>query len=298
MASIAQTMPGQAPGGFAWPAWTLKLGRNGLLIVPAVAFMAAFYFAPLANLFAGSVLDQAGSLTLGHYASALSSRRVLTALERTMRLSVATTAITFLIAYPIALFLIGCGRRLRTAILVVTFASLAASLIVRNYGWLIVLADAGPVNQLMLALGIFEAPVRMAYSEGAVLVGLVHYALPFMILPIYGSLVRLSPSTWEAAQSLGASPVTALRTVVLPLSMSGIYGGVSLTFAIATSAFVTPLMLGAPSTAFVSQVAADEMLVQLNFARGAAIVVVLTVCTFAALAAYTFSVRRIGVARV
>jgi ABC-type spermidine/putrescine transport system permease subunit I len=268
----------------------------GLLVVPALAFMALFYLYPLSSLIEASLRAHEGDpgLSLDHYLAATESRRVMAALARTIWLSLVTTLLALVISYPIALYLIGAGQRLRTGILIFTFVSLAASLIVRNYGWLVVLADAGPVNRLLLALGLADAPVRLVYSEGAILVALVHYALPFMVLPIYGALVRLQPSTWEAAQALGASPWTTLRTVILPLSMPGVYGGVTLTFAIATSAYVTPLMLGAPSTAFISQVAADELLVQLNFGGGGAIIIILTLCTFAIVAAYTMAVRRIG----
>ncbi|WP_108659225.1 ABC transporter permease [Acuticoccus kandeliae] len=274
----------------AWP------GRVGLLLLPAVAFMVVFYIHPVLMMLETSVQPPEGAagITAQHYAEVFDSRRMMASLERTIRLSALSTLITFLIAYPIALFLIGARPWLRTSILVFTFASLAASIIVRNYGWLVVLADGGPVNSVLVALGIVEWPVRLVYSEGAVLVALVHYAMPFMILPIYGALVRLQPSVWEAAQSLGASPWTVLRSVVLPLSMPGVFGGVTLSFAIAASAYVTPLMLGSPATAFASQVAADELLVQLNFPRGSAVIVLLTLCTFAVIGLYALAVRRIG----
>lgn len=279
------------------PKLWLELAKyRSLLVAPAIVFMLAFYVVPVAKLIAASfrASDADAGLSLSAYVSVLGSQRFLSSLERTLGISVIATGLTFLIALPIALFLIGAGRRTRTFVLIVTFVSLSASLIVRNYGWLVVLADSGPINRLLLTLGIVSSPVRMAYSEGATMVALVHYALPFMILPIYGSLVRVKPSLWEAAQALGGSPARTLWSVVLPLTMPGIYGGVCLTFAIATSLFVTPMMLGSPATAFVSQLAADEFLVQLNFARGAAIVVVLTFSTFAVLAAYTLAVRRIG----
>jgi putative spermidine/putrescine transport system permease protein len=265
-----------------------------LLILPAVVFMAAFYVLPMARLAMSGFQPDGEGWSLSIFASLLTSRRAMAALERTLRIAAITTGITFVMAVPIALFLIGAGRRMRTFILVITFVSLAASLIIRNYGWLVVLADAGPVNRLLMAVGILQTPARLVYNEGAILVALVHYALPFMILPLYGSLTRLKPSTWESAQSLGGSPLTALRTVVLPQMMPGIYGGVSLVFAIASSVYVTPLMLGSPSTVFVSQIAADEFQVELNYARGAAIVVILTITTFAALAVYGLAVRRIG----
>lgn len=269
-----------------------RLSPAALLILPAAAFMLAAYVVPLAALVGQSFHGDGASLDLSQYVAIAGSRRIMAALGRTLRLAVVATALTFLLSYPIALYLVGAGRRVRTCILMLTFVSLAASLIVRNYGWLVVLADAGPVNRILLATGLTTTSVRLVYSEGATLVALVHYAMPFMILPIYGALIRLPQSGWEAAQALGASPWTALRTIILPQSMPGIYGGATLTFAIVISAFVTPLMLGSPSTAFISQVAADEFLVQLNFPRGAAILVMLAVVTFAALAVYGLVLRR------
>jgi putative spermidine/putrescine transport system permease protein len=228
---------------------------------------------------------------LQHYERVVSSGRSWRALERTVRMSLIATLFTFLLAYPIALFLLRAGPRLRTAILLSLFVSLASSLIVRNYGWLVTLADAGPVNQLLLALGLANAPFRMVYNEEATIVALVHYALPFMVLPIYGALLRIPPSFVEASQSLGAGPWRALWGIVLPLSMPGVFGGTTLTFAICMSAFVTPLMLGSPATSMISQVAAEQFLVQLNFPFGSAVIVVLTLVTFAILLAYTLFVR-------
>lgn len=268
-----------------------------MLVAPAVLFLCVFYLLPLGFLVEESLrpwsgdLDPAAGLGLQQYERVWSSGRSWRALERTVRMSLVATLLTFLIAYPIALFLLRAGPKLRTAILLALFVSLASSLIVRNYGWLVTLADAGPVNQLLLGLGLADAPLRMVYSEEATIVALVHYALPFMVLPIYGALLRIPPSFVEASQSLGAGPWRALFGIVLPLSMPGVFGGTTLTFAICMSAFVTPLMLGSPATAMISQVAAEQFLVQLNFPFGSAMIVALTLVTFAILFAYTLLVR-------
>lgn len=268
-----------------------------LLVAPAVLFLVAFYLLPLGLLLEESLhpwsgdADPAAAIGLQQYARVWSSGRSWRALERTVRISLVSTVVTFLLAYPIALLLLRAGPRLRTAILLSLFVSLASSLIVRNYGWLVTLADAGPVNQLLLGLGLADLPLRMVYNEEATIVALVHYALPFMVLPIYGALLRIPPSLVEASQSLGAGPWRALWGVVLPLSMPGVFGGTTLTFAICMSAFVTPLMLGSPATSMISQVAAEQFLVQLNFPFGSAMIVVLTVVTFAILFAYTLLVR-------
>ncbi|MFN6953468.1 MAG: ABC transporter permease [Acetobacteraceae bacterium] len=268
-----------------------------MLVAPAVLFLCVFYLLPLGFLVEESLrpwsgdLDPAAGLGLQQYERVWSSGRSWRSLERTVRMSLVATLLTFLIAYPIALFLLRAGPKLRTAILLALFVSLASSLIVRNYGWLVTLADAGPVNQLLLGLGLADAPLRMVYSEEATIVALVHYALPFMVLPIYGALLRILPSFVEASQSLGAGPWRALFGIVLPLSMPGVFGGTTLTFAICMSAFVTPLMLGSPATAMISQVAAEQFLVQLNFPFGSAMIVALTLVTFAILFAYTLLVR-------
>ena len=263
-----------------------------LLSAPALVFLAVFYLVPLGYMVDESLRSATSAApSLEQFERVWASGRSWRALERTLRISLVSTVLTLVIAYPIALFLMQLSARWRTAVLIAIFVSLASSLIVRNYGWLVTLADAGPVNHLLLALGLTKQPLRLVYSEGAIIVALVHYALPFMILPVYGALARIPPSFVEAAQSLGAGPWRALWGTVLPLSMPGIFGGTTLTFAICMSSFVTPLMLGSPATSMISQVAAEQFLVQLNFPFGSAMIVALSLITFAIMLAYTLLVR-------
>ena len=114
-----------------------------------------------------------------------------------------------------------------------------------------------------------------------------------MVLPIFASLLRIPASLQESAQSLGATPWQVLRQIVWPLSIPGVFGGTVLVFSLSMSAFVTPLMLGSPSTSMISQVAAEQFLVQLNFPLGSAVVVLLTALTFGIVAAYAFVVRKL-----
>lgn len=274
------------------------------LAAPALVFLLAFYLVPLAYMVEESLHPWRGDggdervFSVEQYAKVAKGGRTVRAFERTARIAAIATVATFAVSYPIALMLLGAGQRLRTALLLLVFISLASSLLVRNYGWLVTLSDTGPLNRLLAATGAASAPVRMVYSEGAIVVALVHYAMPFMILPIFASLLRIPPSYAEAAQSLGAGPFRALTGIILPLSMPGIFGGTLLTFAICMSAFVTPLMLGSPSTSMISQVAAEQFLVQLNFPFGSAVIVSLTIATFVIVALYTLAVRRVFRAQV
>ncbi len=274
------------------------------MLGPLLAFMLFFYAIPFGNMvgesfeyWSGDEVAETGFTTL-QYEKTIEKSRSFRSLKRTFRISFVATVITLLLSYPVTLLLLRAGARLRTGILLVTFISLASSLIVRNYGWLVVLADAGPVNNIMIWLGFIEYPLRMAYSEGATTVALVHYCMPFMILPIYGSLLRIPDSYSEASLSLGAGAWTTLRRIVLPLSMPGIFGGTMLCFAICMSAYVTPLMLGSPSTAMISQVAAEQFEVQLNFPWGSAIIVTLTAATFLIVLVYAALVGRVMRANV
>ena len=215
-----------------------------LLLGPLLAFLLAFYVIPFGIMFGESVSAwsedppevQEAVPTSYQYGKTLERSRTSRALTRTFRISLISVAITFLLSYPIALMMLRLGPRLRSAILIVTFISLAASLIVRNYGWLVVLADQGPVNNLLVGLGIFERPQRLVYNEWAIIVALVHYCMPFMILPIYGALLRIPESQWESPRTLGAGNWTTLSTVVLPLSVPGVFGGTTLCFAICARA--------------------------------------------------------------
>jgi len=272
-----------------------------VMLGPLVVFLVAFYVVPFGVMLEESLQWWRGdtppagaeALTLYQYEKTFESTHSSRAIVRTLRISGFSVLFTFLLSYPVALLLLRVGRQLRSAILLITFISLAASLIVRNYGWLVVLADQGPVNNILIWIGLFDYPQRMVYNEWAIVVALVHYCLPFMILPIYGSLLRIPASYWEAPRTLGAGTWRALRTIILPLSMPGVFGGTMLSFAVCMSAFVTPLMLGSPSTAMVSQVAAEQLLVQLNFAWGSAIIFVLTAITFLVVLLYALLVRRV-----
>lgn len=282
------------------PRWVIALA----LAAPALVFLLAFYLVPLGYMVEESLHPWRGDggdekvISVEQYAKVAKGGRTVRAFERTVRIAATATVATFVVSYPIALLLLAAGPRLRTALLLLVFISLASSLLVRNYGWLVTLSDTGPLNRLLAATGISSAPVRMVYSEGAIVVALVHYAMPFMILPVFAALLRIPPSYAEAAQSLGAGPFRALAGIILPLSMPGIFGGTLLTFAICMSAFVTPLMLGSPSTSMISQVAAEQFLVQLNFPFGSAVIVALTVATFVIVALYTLAVRRVFRAQV
>ncbi len=269
------------------------------LLAPLFIFLLVFYVIPFVNMiqesFRFSNIDTQGGdgLTLYQYIKTWSSARIGRVMERTFSMSFMTVLVTLIISYPIALLLLRLKPWLRTTILLVIFISLASSLIVRNYGWVVVLADKGALNAMLQAIGLTDGPIRLMFSKVAIVIGLIHFSIPFMVLPIYGSLLRQPPTLKEASLSLGGSQWQTFAKITFPLSLPGVFGGTVLTFALSMSAYVTPLMLGSPSSSMISQVAAEQLLIQLNFPYGAAIIVTLTVLTFLIVALYAMLLRKV-----
>ncbi len=138
-------------------------------------------------------------------------------------------------AGPAGLALGAAGRTL--------FLPLAASVIVKAFAWTILLRSDGIVNETLIALGIIEDPIRMIFTETALIVGAVNIFLPFMILPIYAIVAQLDSRYAEAAATLGASPLVTFFRVILPLTLPGIIAGVALVFSLSVSAYVVPTLL-------------------------------------------------------
>ncbi|MBO8140851.1 MAG: ABC transporter permease [Firmicutes bacterium] len=239
--------PGRAASSSGGPAWRrrqqLVYSAAGLV---ALAFFFAFFAWPVGAVLVNS-LRPAGSdgLTLSGYVRFLSDSFYLQATWRTISIAAVSTALTLILGYGVALFA-ATRPRGRAVWLTLAVAPMLVSLVIRLYGWMILLSEQGPVNRILVALGVSPAPLPLLFSRLAVVVGIVHYCLPFMVLTIYSALRRIDPAVREAAATLGADGWYAFRTIVLPLSMPGVIAGTSITFALSASTFVVPLMIGGP----------------------------------------------------
>ncbi len=222
--------------------------RTGLLLGPGALWLVCFFVVPLAILLAYSVMRRGAyggvepGFTLEHYARVLDPL-YLGILRRTVVLSLATTAICFLLGYPTALVIARSGRW-RNLLLFLVVLPFWTSALVRTYAMIFLLRDTGFLNAALRALGVLREPLHLLYTEGAVLAGLVYGALPFMVLPIYASLEKLDPVLLEAAEGLGARPWARFRRVTLPLTLPGVAAGSLLVFIPTLGAFVVPDLLG------------------------------------------------------
>ena len=212
---------------------------------------------------------------LANYRDLLTDALFQEALLRTFRIAILTTAICLAVGVPEAWIIYRMAPRWRGLMLLAVIGPLLVSVVVRNFGWMVLLGGNGLVNEALVALHVPDAPFRLMFTEFAVVVGLVHVMVPLVVLSVWASLGRLDPYLERAATSLGAGRVTVFRRVVLPNIMPGIMAGALMVFCLSASAFATPDMLGGKRLKVVSSMTYNEFLNTLNWPLGSALATVL-----------------------
>ncbi|WP_404401816.1 ABC transporter permease subunit [Pelagibacterium halotolerans] len=188
-----------------------------------------------------------------------------------------STVITLLIAYPMAWFIARSDEKYRNLLLMLVILPFWTSFLLRVYAWMGFLGQNGVFNQLLQGLGLTDAPVQMLYTPFAVYIGIVYTYLPFMVLPLYTTLVKLDQNLIEASADLGAKPFVTFLTVTLPLSMPGIIAGSMLVFIPAIGEFVIPSLLGGADTLMIGRVLWDEFFSGRNWPSAAAVAIMMLV---------------------
>ena len=225
-----------------------------------------------------------GGFTLASYAHVLGDSYYYEIFFRTGWVAGLTTLLCVLIGAPEAYILSRMGSPWRSIFLLVILAPLLVSVVVRAFGWSLLLGPNGIVNQMLEAVGIGR--VRMLYTPIAVVVALVHVMLPFMVIPVWTSLQKLDPMVENAALSLGASRWTVMRRVVLPQVTPGVLSGSLIVFGLSASALAIPGLLGGRRLKMVATVIYDEYLHELNWPLGAAIAIALLGINLAVMLSY------------
>lgn len=261
------------------------------LLAPAFLFMMFSFVIPMLLLLKEGFFaegDAGKTISLAQYARFLGSSHYLGVLWNSFRLALYVTFITLVIGYPLAYGMARLGSAWRTAILVVIVSPLIVSIVVRTFGWQILLRNGGPINDSLIWLGLIDQPLTLLFSAAGVVIGLVHAYLPFMVLPLAAAIDRIDPALEEASQTLGASVFQLFRTVILPLSLPGIGAGAALVFTLSISAYVIPALLGGERVQVMPTLVTQQILVLLDWSFGAAVATILTMLTLVVLAAYGF----------
>ena len=267
------------------------MSRGYLLSAPALALFVGLLIVPLGltlvlsfNLFDYEVGVKSDSYTLANYVSLLSDSYFYEIFWRTFWISALVTLLCVVIGVPEAYILSRMGTPWRSIFLILILTPLLISVVVRAFGWSLLLGADGLINQAIAALG--GRPVKMLYTPFAVILALVHVMLPFMIIPVWTSLQKLNPAAEQAAQSLGASQAKVMRMVVLPQIMPGVLSGTLIVFGLAASSFAIPGLLGGRRLKMVATIVYDEYLHELNWPLGAAIALILLVANLVVMLSY------------
>lgn len=229
------------------------------LVWPAAAFTAVLFVTPLIVMLCVSFWQRVGGAlvakwTVDNYAAFFSRGFLVEALLNSVEVTLITTGLSVIVAYPLAYALAyRVAPRWQRITLLITVLPFWTAYVVRSYSWLLVISEKGILNEVLNALGLIETPLELAYTRGATVLGFVHFFTMLLTLTIYANLVQINPSYRKAASDLGASGLQVFLRVTLPLSLPGVAVGAFLTFVITIGDYITPQILGGNTEMLVPQ---------------------------------------------
>ncbi len=251
------------------------------LSLPAIAAVSLGFLLPVLWLARMSVnpTEPGGVLrdgwTAQHYAELVTDSFYAELALASLQMSATATLMALLVGYPIALFLYRLESRWKTLLVLLAVCPLLVSGVVRAYGWIVILGDAGWINSMLRGIGLIERPIRLVNNYVGVAIGLTESLLPYMTLSLLAGLGRLDRGLEEAARTLGASPLRTFLRITLPLSLPAVVLGSTICFMLAVSAFVTPKLLGGGRVMLLATEIYEQALVTLNWPLSAAIAMAL-----------------------
>ncbi len=246
-------------------------------VVPALLLLSCLFIYPIIVFLLNSIFDP--SFTLEHYIKAFTRPVYLRILRVTFEASILTTLGSLLLGYPVAYLFAHVSDRTRNLLLPVVLFPFWTSILVRMYAWMALLGHNGVINQMLVKSDIVSSPLPMLFNRFGVLVGMIHFMLPYMILTLYSVMSGIPKELPQAAASLGAPPYKRFFKIYLPLSMPGVGAGCLLVFILAVAFFVTPALLGGIKDTMISQVIEQEIGESLNWGFGAALSTILIIVT-------------------
>jgi putrescine transport system permease protein len=264
-------------------AWTLVFFLLPFLIVLKISLSATAIaqppytpvFDPAAGL--AGVKDFLTELSLDNYAGLASDRLYLASYLRSLKVAALSTAMLFVVAYPVAYGMARAPRRWQGLLLVLVVLPFWTSFLIRVYAWINILQHDGLLNRLLTGLGIVDAPLTWLATDTAIYIGLVYSYFPFMALPLYAALEKVDETLLEAAADLGCPRWKTFWLVTLPLSRPGIVAGALLCFIPIVGEFVVPDLLGGSSTQMIGQTLWTEFFANRDWPAASSVAVVLLV---------------------
>lgn len=215
-----------------------------ILIGPALIFIVLLFLVPLGTIFVNTFRDDVGAFTLQGYRDFVQDPVVQKVYLRTLRLAAIVTVTSAVIGYPVSYAIARMTPGRRSIAMSLVILPLMTNPVARTYSWLVILGRLGLVNSVVEALNLSERPLRLLYTETAIVLGLLHLFLPLMILSLVSAMENIPVEVEEAAHSLGANRLTVFLRIIVPLSADGLILGGTLVFTGCITAYVTPALLG------------------------------------------------------
>lgn len=255
----------------------MKADRFMLLIAPAVGLILIAFAYPVFWLLLRSFSDPVWGLH--NYGTALGSFIYLKVLWNTVSIAGSTTALCLLLGYPMAYSMVHSAALVKKLLIFVVLIPFWTSILVRTFAWMILLQPNGIINDMLIGIGLIDAPLDLIFNRTGVLIGMVQILLPFMIFPLFSVMARIDTSYVLAASNLGAPPVKQFFRVYLPLSLPGIVTGSMLVFIISLGYFITPALLGGRTDIMIAQLIEQNISEFGNWGLSSALAIVLLVGT-------------------
>ncbi len=234
-------------------------------------------------------------LKLANFWTVLQEDLYLLAYLSSVKYAAVTTVFCLAIGYPFAYFLARSRPDIRPALLMLVMLPFWTSFLLRVYAWKLLLADDGVFNQVLIWLGLLAEPLKMMYTPFSLTLGMVYTYLPFMVLPLYATLVKMDIRLLEAARDLGASPWVAFWKVTVPLSKNGIIAGALLVFIPCVGEFVIPELLGGPQTLMIGRVLWDEFFSNNDWPLASAVAIMMILLIIVPMAVFSkYQAENIG----
>jgi putative spermidine/putrescine transport system permease protein len=258
------------------------------LAAPLALFYGAFFIAPLAILFYISLHTDPSLTKMGvtQYAKFLLDPFSLKVLGHTLWIGVEVTALCLALGLPLAWVYVRAPGWAQGILMLIVLLPLLTSVVVRTFSWIVILGRQGIVNTTLAALGVIDAPLKLLYTEGGLVVALAQVQMPLMVLPLITALSRLDPNLLDASAALGAGAWRTFRRIVVPLTMPGIIAGCLLTYAAALTAFITQTLIGGGQMLFMPMYIYQQSSTLTNWPFAAAISIIFLLAVLAAVSVF------------
>ena len=268
------------------------------LLIPVLTILIPLFLFPLAVLLRNSFnWDEPGAMmvedfTFANYARILTDTYYASLFGNSILVAVGVALLTLVIGYPFAYFLVKWAGKRRNLLLWIIYTPLIVSVITRVFGWMIITADSGLINNLLLATGLTDGPIHILFDVSGMVIGMVHRYLPLMILPLANSIAKIDTRILLASTSLGAGSLATFLRVVIPLSLPGIIAGLQLVIAVVLSDFVLPILLGTPRFRMLAPAIYDEAIANVRWANSATMAILMVAVVVLILLSMNLVLRR------